>query len=125
NYNMGSKVIAAELDFEKIVEYANLTKLYNAVPKYPSIERDIAILVKEEVTNSEIIDIIKANGGKNLVEVKLFDIYRGAQIKSDYKSVAYKMIFRAKNRTLTYEEVQKPYDKILRNLEEKLGAIRR
>jgi|LGVF01.1.fsa_nt_gb phenylalanyl-tRNA synthetase beta chain len=125
NYGMGSRVVAAELDFEKIVEDANLTKLYNPVPKYPSIERDIAILVKEEVTNAEIIDIINANGGKNLVDVKLFDIYRGAQIKSNHKSVAYNMIFRADDRTLTYEEVQKPYDKILRNLGEKLDAIRR
>ncbi|MBN2259526.1 MAG: phenylalanine--tRNA ligase subunit beta [Clostridiales bacterium] len=125
NFGISSRVIAAEIDFEKIAENSNLAKLYEPVPKYPSIQRDIAILVKDETTHSEIVDLILKNGGKNLVDVKLFDIYRGVQIKQGYKSMAYSMTFRSDEKTLTDEEVQKPYDKILRVLEETLDAIRR
>lgn len=125
NYNTEAKIVAGELNFEKIFEYTNLEKKYTPLPKYPSIERDIAILVKESVKNDEIIDIIKVNGGNNLREVKLFDIYRGKQIKSGHKSLAYNIVFRSNDKTLTDEEIQKPYDKILTALETTLEAIRR
>lgn len=125
NYSIDGKVVTAELDFEMLVEFSNLESRYSPVAKYPSIQRDIAILVKESVTNQQIVDIILANGGNNLVSVKLFDVYRGVQILAGHKSVAYNLIFRSDKKTLTDEEVQKPYDKIIRVLENELDASRR
>jgi phenylalanyl-tRNA synthetase beta chain len=125
NYSMDQRIIAAELDFEKLAELASMDRLYHQLPRYPSIERDIAILVKENITNQEIVDIIEAKGGKNLISVNLFDVYRGVQILIGHKSLAYNMLFRSDERTLTDEEVQKPYEKILNALEEELGASRR
>ncbi|OPL09263.1 MAG: hypothetical protein AVO33_07305 [delta proteobacterium ML8_F1] len=125
NFEASVRITGVELDFEKLMKAANLTRIYNPVSRFPAIERDIALLVSESVTNEEIIDIIKENGGRNLAQVKLFDIYRGDQIQAGYKSVAYNMVFRAKEDTLTYEAVQKPYDRILEALEKALGALRR
>ena len=125
NYSTDDRIIAAEMDMESLIECSNLDRKYKQVAKYPSIQRDLAILVKEDVTNEQIIDIIKAKGGKYLISVKLFDVYRGIQILAGHKSLAYNMIFRAEDRTLTDDEVQKPYDKIVSELVEKLGASRR
>ncbi len=125
NFEANTRITGVELDFEALMAASNLTRIYNPVSRFPAIERDIALLVAETVTNEEIIDIIEKNGGNDLVQVKLFDIYRGDQIQAGFKSVAYNMVFRAKEDTLTYEAVQKPYDKILEALEKELGALRR
>lgn len=86
------------------------------------MQRDIAMLVKDEINVKEIEKIIKAKGGKLLESVKLFDVYKGEQIEKGYKSVAYSILFRSNEKTLTDEEVNSPMKKILKELEEKLQA---
>lgn len=120
NYELGKSALFAELNFDKLIELANVSISFEELPKYPSSKRDIAMLVKEDVTVAEISECIKEKAGKNLTDVQLFDVYRGTQIKDGYKSVAFNLIFRAKDRTLTEEEVSKPMSKIIKNLEEKL-----
>ncbi len=121
-YNIGAKPYVAVIDFEKLAENATFDREYKALPKYPAVARDIALLVKENVIVKDIEDIIKAKGGKLLESIQLFDVFRGKQIPEGYKSVAYSISFRAEDRTLTDDEVSRPVKKILEELEEKLDA---
>ncbi len=121
-YSIGAKAYVAVVSVDKLYEYAEFEKTYKALPKYPATTRDIAVLVKEDVIVKDIEDIIKAKGGKLLESIQLFDVFKGKQIPEGYKSVAYNISFRAGDRTLTDDEVNAPMKKILKELEDKLGA---
>lgn len=122
NYDIEVPVMAGEIDFNMLMQITRLDRKYVGVPKYPASTRDLAILVKDDVTNQNVLDIIHQYGGKLLEEVEIFDVYKGSQIDDGYKSMAYALIFRAKDRTLVDEDVNKAMAKILKNLEEKLEA---
>ena len=122
NYNIETKVYYGVLEIEKLVELSNFDKTYKTLPKFPNMQRDIAMLIKDEINVKEIEKIIKEKGGKLLESVELFDIYKGKQIEDGHKSVAYSILFRSDEKTLTDEEVGAPMKKILKALEEKLGA---
>lgn len=122
NYEIETKVYFGVLYIDKLVELANFDISYKSLPKFPTMQRDIAMLVKDEINVKEIEKIIKAKGGKLLESVKLFDVYKGEQIEKGYKSVAYSILFRSNEKTLTDEEVNSPMKKILKELEEKLQA---
>lgn len=122
NYNLGQRVYVAEINIDTVFENLNLTKSYNPLPKYPSTSRDIALIVKDEVFVKQIEDIIKANGEDLVESYKLFDVYKGAQIEEGYKSIAYSITYRSKDKTLTDEDVAKVHEKILSELSEKLNA---
>lgn len=122
NYNLGQRVYVAEINIDTVFENLNLTKSYNPLPKYPSTSRDIALIVKDEVFVKQIEDIIKANGEDLVESYKLFDVYKGAQIKEGHKSIAYSITYRSKDKTLTDEDVAKVHEKILSELSEKLNA---
>lgn len=122
NYEIETKVYFGVLYIDKLVEIANFDISYKSLPKFPTMQRDIAMLVKDEINVKEIEKIIKAKGGKLLESVKLFDVYKGEQIEKGYKSVAYSILFRSNEKTLTDEEVNSPMKKILKELEEKLQA---
>jgi len=121
NYGLSSRIYTAEIDFNIIMQITRLDTVYKTIPKYPSTSRDIALLVKDEVTNADIIELIEKNANSILESVKLFDVYKGKQIEEGYKSMAYSLSFRAADRTLTDEEVNKVYENILSRLEE-VGA---
>jgi phenylalanyl-tRNA synthetase beta chain len=121
NFDIDTDVYIIDLDFETILENSNIDIKYEKIAKFPTIQRDIALLVKKEVTHQEIIDVIEKNAGKYLESVTLFDIYEGKQIEEGYKSMAYNLTFRSKERTLKEKEITKKYDVIIRELEEKLA----
>lgn len=122
NYEIETKVYFGVLYIDKLIEIANFDISYKSLPKFPTMQRDIAMLVKDEINVKEIEKIIKSKGGKLLESVKLFDVYKGEQIEKGYKSVAYSILFRSNEKTLTDEEVNSPMKKILKELEEKLQA---
>lgn len=122
NYEIETKVYFGVLYIDKLVEIADFDISYKSLPKFPTMQRDIAMIVKDEINVKEIEKIIKAKGGKLLESVKLFDVYKGEQIEKGYKSVAYSILFRSNEKTLTDEEVNSPMKKILKELEEKLQA---
>ncbi|WP_317367294.1 phenylalanine--tRNA ligase subunit beta [uncultured Tyzzerella sp.] len=122
NYDIETKVYFGVLYIDKLIELANFDINYKPLPKFPTMQRDIAMLVKDEINVKEIEKIIKAKGGKLLESVNLFDVYKGEQIEKGYKSVAYSILFRSNEKTLTDEEVNSPMKKILKELEEKLQA---
>ncbi len=122
NFGFDNRVYIADIDFNIILQITILDRIYKPLPKYPATSRDIAIIVKEEVYSKVAEDIILKNGGSILESYTLFDVYRGKQISEGYKSMAYSLTFRAADKTLTDEEVNKVYDKILSELKSKLNA---
>lgn len=110
------------VNFEILAGYSKMTSEYKPLPKYPAVTRDIAMLVKDEIMVKEIEDIIKKNSGKILEDVRLFDVYKGKQVPDGTKSIAYSITFRAEERTLTDDDVNKVMEKILNGLKTRLGA---
>lgn len=125
NYGLDENCYLAELNLDLLFEYAKTDKKYKALPKFPAVTRDIALLVDDEILVQEIEDTIRRAGGNLVEKVELFDIYKGAQIPEGKKSIAYAIAYRDEKKTLTDNDVNKVHDKILRSLEHKLGATLR
>lgn len=122
NYEVEERAYVAQLNIDALYKFINVEKKYKALPKFPAVSRDIAILVDDAVLVAEIEDTIRKQGGNMVEAVKLFDVYKGKQIPEGKKSIAYSLTYRLENKTLTDEEVNKVHDKILRALEFKIGA---
>lgn len=110
------------IDVEPLVENANMLVQYKPLPRFPSVERDIAMLLDESIMAGDIENIIIENGGKILEGIDLFDVYKGKQVPEGMKSMAYSLTFRAEDRTLTDEEVNKAMDKIINSLKNTFNA---
>ena len=124
NYKLGEKTYIAVLDLPNVIPFVNFDIKYTGIAKYPAISRDISLVVPRNILVGEIEDIIAENGGNNLESFNLFDIYEGDQIEAGFKSVAYSLTFRNKERTLLDTDVNEVMDKILKKLEEKNIKIR-
>lgn len=124
NYKLGEKTYIAVLDLPNVIPFVNFDIKYTGIAKYPAISRDISLVVPRNILVGEIEDIISENGGSNLESFNLFDIYEGDQIEAGFKSVAYSLTFRNKERTLLDADVNEVMDKILKKLEEKNIKIR-
>lgn len=122
NYGMGEKVYLAEIHIDKILKYASKEKKYTPIPKYPAVERDIAIIVDEAVEVGEIERVISKKCRKVLEDLKLFDVYRSEKLGENKKSVAYAIKFRAEDRTLTEDEINTYMNTIINDLEKELKA---
>jgi len=121
-YGIGAKAYLAELNMKVLFANMQIVSEYEAVPRFPAIRRDIAMLVRDEVLVRDIENTIRERSGKLVETVKLFDVYKGQNVPDGHKSVAYSISFRAPDRTLTDDEVQAVMKKILENLEGKVGA---
>lgn len=117
NYDMKTRVYVAVIDMPYIYEMANFDKKYVGIAKFPAVSRDISMVVPKEILVGQIEKIIEQRGGKILESYKLFDIYEGDQIEKGFKSVAYNIMFRAKDRTLEESDVSGAMKKILNGLE--------
>ena len=122
NYNLNDRVLIAEINIDKIVKYARFNKKYVEIPKYPAVERDIAMVVDEAVEVGQIERIITKKAKKMLEEINLFDVYRNEKLGENKKSVAYSLKFRLSDRTLTDEEVNTTMQEIITALEKELNA---
>jgi len=125
NYGVGAKAYIAEIELRVLFGHANTVSVYEAVPRFPAMRRDIAMLVADAVLVRDIELAIREKSGKLVESVKLFDVYKGQNLAADMKSVAYSISFRAADRTLTDDEVNAVMAKILANLEAKTGAVLR
>ncbi|MBQ7164998.1 MAG: phenylalanine--tRNA ligase subunit beta, partial [Clostridia bacterium] len=114
------RIYAAEIDFGAVEKFVCDKISFKAIAKFPSVERDFALLANKSVTNAQIIDCIKSSNVKNMESVELFDVYTGINLPVGKKSMAYRIKFTALDRTLSVEDVEKYSAKILRNLKEKL-----
>lgn len=122
NYGINKKAYLAELNITKLVKYARANKKYIEVPKFPAVERDISVIVDEATEVGQMEKTITKKGKKLLESIKLFDIYRDEKLGTNKKSVAYSLIFRDKNKTLSDEEINKVMDDIINDLKSKFSA---
>lgn len=116
NYEIKEKAYVAVLDMPEIVAKATFDVKYETIAKYPAVTRDLSMLVKKEILAGEVEAVIRKNGGQILENSKLFDIYEGTQIKEGFKSMAYSISFRAKDRTLEEKDITEVMNKILNGL---------
>lgn len=116
NYKIGEKTYVAVLDMPSVIPFTTFDRKYEGIAKYPAMARDISMVVPKEILVGQIEEIIEQRGGKILESYQLFDIYEGTQIAAGYKSVAYSITFRAKDRTLEEKEVNAVMEKILHGL---------
>ncbi len=124
NYNIGDRVYYADIDMPYIVEHACFDKKYEGIAKFPTSTRDISLVVDKQVLIGTMENAIIKKGGKLLESCELFDIYEGEQVGEGKKSVAFSLVFRAKDRTLSDTEISEIMDKILEELTG-LGAVLR
>lgn len=124
NFEIGEKTYIAVIDMKTVLSMAGSYTKYQGVPKFPAITRDISLSMKKEVTAGEIEEVIRQAGGKLLESYELFDIYEGSQLLKGYKSLAYKIVFRAQDRTLTDGDAGQIMDKIISSLAKKEVVLR-
>ena len=115
-YGLGDRTYVAVLDLPEILPFASFDRKYEGIAKFPAVTRDISMVMPKTVLVGEVEKIIEKRGGKLLEKYNLFDIYEGAQIKEGFKSVAYTISFRAKDRTLEDKDIQPIMEKILEDL---------
>jgi phenylalanyl-tRNA synthetase beta chain len=111
-----------QLDLEKLLAKATEDVVYSPIPRYPAVTRDLAVVVDQEVPVGEMEEGIRRVAGELLESVTLFDVFAGERIGEGKKSVAYSLVYRAKDRTLTDEEVSEVHSKVVRYLEEVFEA---
>ena len=116
-YGIGEKAYIAVLDMPAVTELATFDRKYAGIAKFPAVSRDISMVVPKQILAGEIEDVIIQRGGKILENCQLFDIYEGAQIRSGFKSMAYSITFRAKDRTLEEGDITAAMKKIWNGLE--------
>ncbi len=124
-YGIGTKTYVCELNFNRIFEASDRSIYYKPLPKYPAINRDIALLLNETVPAGDVMAAIRSEGGALLESVALFDVYRGKQVPEGQKSAAFTLTYRAPDRTLKDEEVVKVHEKVLKRLKEEWEAVLR
>ena len=117
NYDLKTRAYVAVLDIPAILPFATFDRKYEGIAKYPAVLRDISMVVPKTVMAGQIEAVIAQRGGKILEDYQLFDIYEGNQIKEGFKSMAYSITFRAKDRTLEESDVTSAMKKILNGLE--------
>lgn len=122
NCGLDKKAYVGEFDYELLCGTFNKKVYYEAVSRYPSMERDLAVTVDEGVLCGDLIAAIKGAAGEHLKSVKLFDIYRGDQIAAGKKSMAFNLVYSSLERTLTVEEVDGSIKNVLKALREAFGA---
>ena len=122
NYQLDIRVMLGELNLAALLDQAKTGCQYRPLPRYPAVPRDLALIVEKTVPAGQILEQIRKTGGKILEDVSLFDIYEGSQIPEGYRSMAFSLVYRASDRTLKDDEVNKVHKKILTALEREIGA---
>ena len=117
-YGIGERAYVAVIDMPEVVSRANFDRKYEGIARFPAVTRDISMVMPKEIMVGQVEEVIENKGGQYLESYALFDLYEGAQIKEGFKSVAYSIVFRAKDRTLAEADVSKAMDAILVALEE-------
>ncbi|MBC5713797.1 phenylalanine--tRNA ligase subunit beta [Roseburia sp. BX1005] len=117
NYAIKDRVYVAVLDMPEIVSQASFDRKYQGIAKFPAATRDISMVVPRNILAGDIEKVFDSKGGAYLESYKLFDIYEGTQIRLGYKSLAYSLTFRGKEKNLEEADITGAMDKILKELE--------
>ena len=119
NYDIRNKVYAGIIDFDKVVVLADQEVKYKPLPKYPAVTRDIAVVVDESILVGDLEDTIVENGEGLVESISLFDIYRGNQILENKKSVAFSIVYRSYDGTMTEDIINRIQKNTIAGLEKK------
>lgn len=118
-------VFVFEIDLDKLLDKKVGKMKYKEFSKFPSIKKDLAVVVDKEITSEQIGTWIKKAAGSSLSNIDVFDVYTGKGIEENKKSIAYSLTFEKMDRTLTDEEINESLEKVVEVLEKKLGATLR
>jgi phenylalanyl-tRNA synthetase beta chain len=121
-YDLRDAVFLAELNLDQLLARRNPAKSFKPLPQFPSIRRDVAMLVPEATTHEAVLKTVKKTKPANLETVELFDVFRGKNVPEGQKSLAYAFIYRSPEKTLTDAEVNAAHMKIVEALKQSLGA---
>ena len=125
NYSMDCEVYCVEISFTKLMAHLLPDATYTPLPKYPAVSRDLSFVCDEAITVAQAEQTITSAAGKLLRSVKLFDIYRGANLGEGKKSLAFSLELRADDRTLTDADTEPVITKVLAALASECGAVLR
>ena len=125
NYDLPHEAYLFELDFERLVDVVEPMKQFEPIPIYPSVNRDLAIVLDADTPASRPTEVIRSAGGELVSGLHLFDVYTGEQVPEGKKSLAFAIEYRSTTETLTDEIVDRIHGGILEQLERELGAILR
>lgn len=121
-HDLPSGVYVAEIDLDALLAHAVLTPQFAALPRYPSVRRDVALVLPDSVPASAVDAVIRDVGGPLLESVALFDVYTGPPIPAGQRNLAYALSFRSLDRTLTADEVEEAVETVRQALRERLRA---
>lgn len=124
NYDIKTRVVAADISLDALFDARGITPQYKHLPRFPAVTRDLALVMDEEVPAGEVTAIIKNAAGKRLESLTLFDVFTGEKVGEGKKSLAYSLVLRDAEATLTDEDADAITKKVLAGLE-KLGAVLR
>jgi phenylalanyl-tRNA synthetase beta chain len=124
SYGLGTRVYVAEIALDALYAVAEKRVIYKPLPRYPAVERDLALLCDDTLPVAQIEKIIRKAGGRFLESVTLLDVYKGAQIEAGKKSVAYSLTFRSAEGTLSDADIDPAIAKICKALQEKDCVLR-
>lgn len=122
NFGLNAETYLLELEIEPLVAAATRVPKFEHLPKYPSMSRDIAVVVPKTVSTADLEAEIRANAGELLKDVTVFDIYTGKQVAEGCKSMAFNLIYQAADRTLTDAEVDASMKKVMAEIAERYQA---
>lgn len=115
------EIYICEISMDKLMINTKPIK-YKEVSKYPSITKDLAFVVSKDVLSKDVMEIIKKSGGRLLTDINVFDVYTGENVDNDKKSIAYSLTFNDPTKTLTEEEINTLFEKIIKDVESKMDA---
>lgn len=117
NYGIGQRAYLAVIDMPEILPFATFERRYTGIAKFPAVTRDISMLVPHDIEAAAIEKMLRQRGGRILEDLQLFDLYEGGQVAEGYKSMAYSLTFRSKERTLNDDDINGAMKKILNGLD--------
>ncbi len=120
---MRDPVLLAELNLDLLLTRRNPSKSFRPLPAFPSIRRDVAMLMPETTTHEAVLQVVKQTKPTNLESVELFDVFRGRNVPPGRKSMAYAFTYRNAERTLTDAETNAAHEKLLERFKQTLQAI--
>jgi phenylalanyl-tRNA synthetase beta chain len=121
-YDLRDTVFLAELNLDQLLARRNPAKSFKPLPQFPSIRRDVAMLVPEATTHEAVLQTVRKTKPANLETVELFDVFRGKNVPEGQKSMAYAFIYRSAEKTLTDAEVNAAHSKIVEAFKQQLQA---
>ena len=122
NFDIQAKTVVAQIRIDQLLKHTKPQFRYAELPRFPAVERDIAVVVDESIGAGDVLGMIQKAGTKRLVKTELFDVYRDAKLGENKKSLAFGLQFRAADKTMTDEETNSIMEKIIRTLEKECGA---